>query len=377
MSKDPEMIKAYQEGKDLYCVIGTGMFNNNYEDNLEFYPAGTEIEIDGQKVICGNKTHVYEEGKARRKAAKTMLLAILYGMGAGTAGARMGKTKEEGQELMDNFFAKFTTVKGLIESSKNFLAENGYVEDWAGRRRHLPEMNLPPYEVRFKDEALNESLGFNPFLNCTNREANDPKLDKWRQIIADTIKRSQDAQRKRDPKWQGNDEMSNQKYQDLAKQALADGVLIIANTGKRAQAERQCLNARIQGGAASLTKLAMVNIHKGQELKDLMAKLIVTVHDEVLVECPAFYADEVEKVLPQVMIDTAKPYITVPMSCDPYNVSRWYCDEAGVSIRDEYKKLEKKGIEREEALATVVANHPEFPEEAIINTITTGSDLEF
>ena len=75
------------------------MFNNNYEDNLEFYPAGTEIEIDGQKVICGNKTHVYEEGKARRKAAKTMLLAILYGMGAGTAGARMGKTKEEGQEL--------------------------------------------------------------------------------------------------------------------------------------------------------------------------------------------------------------------------------------------------------------------------------------
>ena len=58
MANDENMIQAYREGKDLYCVIGTGMFNNNYEDNLEFYPAGTEIEIDGQKVICGNKTHV-------------------------------------------------------------------------------------------------------------------------------------------------------------------------------------------------------------------------------------------------------------------------------------------------------------------------------
>lgn len=298
-------------------------------------------------------------------------------MSAATAGARMGKSADQGQELMDNFFSKFPRVKQLIDDSKSFLKKHGYVEDWAGRRRHLPEMNLPPYEVKFKDESLNESLGFNPFLNCMNREASDPKLDKWRQTIADTIKRSQDAQRRRNPKWQGNDEMSNQKYQDLAKQALAEGVLILANTGRRAQAERQCLNARIQGGAASLTKLAMVNIHRSKELRDLMAKLIITVHDEVLVECPEIYADEVEKLLPQVMIDTAKPYITVPMSCDPYNVSRWYCDEAGVSIRDEFKKLEKKGIERDEALKIVISNHPEFPESSIIDTITTGNDLEF
>ena len=86
----------------------------------------------------------------------------------------MGKSAEQGQELMDNFFSKFPKVKQLIDDSKAFLKKNGYVEDWAGRRRHLPEMNLPAYEVRYKDEALNESLGFNPFLNCVNRAANDP-----------------------------------------------------------------------------------------------------------------------------------------------------------------------------------------------------------
>jgi DNA polymerase I-like protein with 3'-5' exonuclease and polymerase domains len=377
MSQDPAMIQAYNEGKDLYCVIAASMFSNKYEDNLEFYPEGTEIELDGKKIICGHKTHLHKAGKERRSAAKTMLLAILYGMSAATAGARMGKSADQGQELMDNFFSKFPRVKQLIDDSKSFLKKHGYVEDWAGRRRHLPEMNLPAYEIKFKDETLNESLGFNPFLSCTNREASDPTLDKWRNELNKEIQKYNNKMRRVKPNFVDGDEIHNSTYQSLAKRALEDGVLILANTGRRAQAERQCLNARIQGGAASLTKLAMVNIHRSKELKDLMAKLIITVHDEVLVECPEIYADEVEKLLPQVMIDTAKPYITVPMSCDPYNVSRWYCDEAGVSIRDEFKKLEKKGIERDEALKIVISNHPEFPESSIIDTITTGNDLEF
>ena len=35
MSQDPEMLKAYEEGKDLYCVIAASMFDNKYEENLE------------------------------------------------------------------------------------------------------------------------------------------------------------------------------------------------------------------------------------------------------------------------------------------------------------------------------------------------------
>lgn len=298
-------------------------------------------------------------------------------MSAATAGARMGKSADQGQELMDNFFSKFPRVKQLINDSKTFLKTHGYVEDWAGRRRHLPEMNLPPYEVKFKDEAKNEALGFNPFLSCSNRISSDPILEKWKNKIAEKVKASQIAQRKRDPNFEGNDEMSNTAYKALAKDALKEGVLILANTGRRAQAERQCLNARIQGGAASLTKLAMVNIHNSEELKNLMAKLVITVHDEVLVECPAYYSEEVEKVLPRIMIDTAAPFISVPMACDPYNVSRWYCDEIAVSLQAEFKKLEQKGLSREEALQKVVANHPEFPAESIINSITQGIDLEF
>jgi hypothetical protein len=48
------MRQAYLEGKDLYCVIAANIYNNNYEDNLEHYPEGTVIELDGKQTVAGN-----------------------------------------------------------------------------------------------------------------------------------------------------------------------------------------------------------------------------------------------------------------------------------------------------------------------------------
>lgn len=368
------MIQAYKEGKDLYCVIAAAMFNNNYEENLEFYPEGTEIELDGKKIICGKKTHLHKAGKERRAAAKTMLLAILYGMSPATAGQRMNKTKEEGKALMDNFFRSFPLVKVLMDESKAFLKKYGYVSDWAGRRRRLPNINLKPYEARYKDESITTSQTFNPIIGCKNREVIDKTLQRW--LI------------------EAGKARGNKAFDKVARAAFMEtpdnpySVILTANTGLIAKAERECLNARIQGGAASLTKLAMVNIFNDKIMNDAQAKLIITVHDEVLVECPEFYAAIVEDRLPQVMVDTAvnNPIksISIPMKCDPYNVTRWYCDEAAVSIQNEFKALEtgdsSNGIAplpREEALRAVFKKHPELPEYAIVNTIEKGIDLDF
>ena len=54
LSGDEAMRQAYLEGKDLYCVIASSIFNNKYEDNLENYPEGTEIELDGHITIAGS-----------------------------------------------------------------------------------------------------------------------------------------------------------------------------------------------------------------------------------------------------------------------------------------------------------------------------------
>lgn len=359
---DPAMRQAYLEGKDLYCVIAANIYNNKYEDNLEHYPEGTVIELDGKQTVCGHKTHLNKAGKERRSVAKMVLLALTYGMGTSTLAARTSKTKQEAQEIFDNFFKSFPKVKELIESSKEFLRTHGYVEDWAGRRRHLTDYFLNPYEATYRDEATVEAKTFNPILGCENRPLTDEYLESW-------IAKAKATR-------------NNKEFEQLAKEALEDkakkgSVILTANTGRIAQAERQCLNARIQGSAASLTKLAMIQIHNSQELKDLDAKLVMTIHDEVMLECPALYADQVSEILPRIMIDAAAPYIDVPMKCDPAVESRWYTSEYAVVVQEEFKKLTKQGLDRDAAFAKLYAKHPELPQEAVYKTITEGIDLEF
>lgn len=61
LSKDPILLKSYAEDKDVYAMIASMIFNIPYEDCLEFYPEGTELEIDGKKIIAGNdKEYIIE-----------------------------------------------------------------------------------------------------------------------------------------------------------------------------------------------------------------------------------------------------------------------------------------------------------------------------
>ena len=357
LSGDPAMRAAYLEGKDLYCVIASNIYNNRYEDNLEHWPEGTVLELDGQQIICGYKTHLNKEGKERRSVAKMVLLALTYGMGPGTLAKRINKTNQEAQEIFDNFFKSFPKVEELINSSKQFLREHGYVEDWAGRRRHLTDYFLNPYEAEYMDPEALINKTFNPILGCESRPLVDEKLTSW-------VNRAKCTK-------------NNKEFDQLAKEAAKEGILLSANTGRIAQAERQCLNARIQGSAASLTKLAMIQIHNSQELKDIDAKLVMTIHDEVMLECPALYAEQASEILPRIMIDAAAPYIDVPMKCDPAVESRWYVEEYTVAIQSEFKKLTDKGLDRDTAFAKLYEKHPELPAEAIYKTITEGIDLEF
>lgn len=303
------------------------------------------------------------EGKHRRKISKMVLLALTYGMSASTLAQRINSTKEEAQGILNNFFSSFPKVKELIEKSQADLRKNGYVEDWAGRRRHLPDIYLEPYEVSLLKKEDAEI--FNPILGCQNKTIIDPRITKWQQIIQDKIKET--------TKYSKAKELSNKVYDQLVKEALKDGILLRANTARIAQAERQCLNARIQGGAASLTKLAMVNVSNDKVLKDCKARILISVHDELLVEAPVLYASEVEKRLPQVMIETAAKYIDVPMSCDPYCVSNWYADTYSNVLQSEFEDLSKE--DHSTALSKMIKEHPEIPETILKDCILKGEEL--
>ncbi len=328
-------------------------------------------------------------GKARRSVGKTMVLAGNYGMSGAGAGALMGKTAKEGAELLEKYFKMFDGLGGAIQKAKEGLREKGYVTGIMGRRRRLPDIFLPSYSVSLKS-VDSADANFNPFLICGDRKTIDPKIQKWETRIKEEIDNYQSWKEKKAKKegreYVRAEEMSNKTANELMKEALKDGVIIQPNTGRIAQAERQCFNATVQGSAGTLTKKAMIDIFNDPVLKQCDTHIIISVHDEVLVECKEEFADIVEKRLPEVMINAAKGLgiVSPKMVCDPYNVSRWYADTEAASVLDYFNKKEhgdeKKGIapmSRDDAMKATLEHFSEIPSAAVVKTVETGCDLEF
>jgi DNA polymerase-1 len=100
---------------------------------------------------------------------------------------------------------------------------------------------------------------------------------------------------------------------------------IRAASGPRRQgAERAAINAPMQGTAADLIKLAMAAVQQWLEQRRLDAKLIMQVHDELVLEVPESELDEVGKTLPALMSGVAK--LDVPLVVDVGVGANW--DEA-------------------------------------------------
>lgn len=119
-------------------------------------------------------------------------------------------------------------------------------------------------------------------------------------------------------------------------------------------------NSRVQGGAASLTKTALIDIYNDSKLREMGAYLINTVHDEILIEAPDKYMKEAADRLSEIMINSAKKYVyNVPMSCDAYITNAWYCDEYFVLVKAEFKGLLAKGISELDAFEQQCKKRPE------------------
>ena len=86
------------------------------------------------------------------------------------------------------------------------------------------------------------------------------------------------------------------------------------NAGKRAQARRLAVNTVIQGSAADLIKVAMVNIHRKIESGKLPVKMILQVHDELVFELPTAEADTHAKWIADKMTNAIK--LDVPLKVD-------------------------------------------------------------
>jgi len=87
--------------------------------------------------------------------------------------------------------------------------------------------------------------------------------------------------------------------------------LATASGPARAAAERQAMNAGIQGLAADIFKLALVRLDQRLSAEQLEARLILQVHDEVLVEAPPHEHAAVEQAVIESLTSVAT--LSVPL----------------------------------------------------------------
>jgi len=169
MSKDENMISAFNQNLDIHTATAAKVFGVAYE------------EVD----------------KEMRRRAKTVNFGIIYGISAFGLSERIGISRTEAKAIIDNYFLQFPAIKKYMDDTIAFAKEHGYVKTLLGRRRYVPDIHSNNATVR----------GF---------------------------------------------------------------------------AERNAINAPIQGTAADMIKIAMIEIHSALKEANLKSKMILQVHDELV-----------------------------------------------------------------------------------------------
>ena len=208
LSQDKNLIEAFLQGNDIHAATAAKIFKKALE----------EVTSD------------------ERRKAKTANFGIIYGISAFGLAERMGVSRSEAKQLIDEYFATYPGVKAYMEKSIQMAREKGYTETIFKRRCSLPDIN------------------------------------------------------------------SN-------------------NSVVRGYAERNAINAPIQGSAADIIKIAMIRVHKRMKEEGLKSKMILQVHDELNFSVLPEEKERLQKLVIEEMQGAAN--LSVPLIADCGWGSNW------------------------------------------------------
>ena len=209
LSKDPNMISAFNDNLDIHSSTASKVFN---------------VEIKNVS-------------KEQRSNAKTVNFGIIYGVSAFGLSNQTDLSRSESKDLIESYFKAYPELKNYISNQINFARENGYVETVLGRRRYLKDINSR-----------------NPIV--------------------------------------------------------------------RGGAERNAVNAPVQGSAADIIKIAMVKISDKIKLNNFKSKMLVQVHDELIFE---IYKPELQKMKELIKKEMESVFtLNVPLTVDIGIGENWH-----------------------------------------------------
>lgn len=306
VSQDEKMIQAFKDGKDIYAIIASIAFGVPYEDCLEFKPTG-ELDEDGKPVTVYSAS-----GKARRGEAKTIVLGITYGRSVVTIADQLYSHEpwsdeekvKKAQNVFDSVLNAFPALRKLMINAQNCAKTHGYVETILGRRRHIPDMQLPEFEFKPMAGYVNPDIDPLDISTLDNQDSIPQRVvDKLYKELTSCKYFGQVAKR-------------------IRQLAEEDHIKVINNRFKIQEASRKCVNSIIQGSAAEQTKLAMLLIDNDPEWNALGGHVIIPVHDELIAEVPIENWEPCAKRLSQLMCDAAS-FLPFASKCDVTVSYRW------------------------------------------------------
>lgn len=172
----------------------------------------------------------------QRRSAKAINFGLIYGMSSFGLAQQIGTTRQNAQNYIDVYFARYPGVKAYMENTRKLAHQQGYVETIFGRRLYLPEIN------------------------------------------------------------------SRQQMRQRA-------------------AERAAINAPLQGTAADIIKIAMINLHQQLLTQQLNAHIIMQVHDELVFEAAIEELEAATALIRKTM--AAATVLAVPLVVDVGIGNNW------------------------------------------------------
>lgn len=225
----------------------------------------------------------------------------MYGRSTKSIAEQLNISVKKAQDITDKFFTSFPKIKDFMNNTQQQAREYGFVETAWGRKRRLPNMMLDEYEL-----TLTSSSSFDPLDFEGDADTSVPDELYWYFITK--LKKAFYFKDK----------------QSIKEEAKQRGILIKDNTNIISEATRQCVNSVIQGTSADITKKAMINVGTDSQMMEWGVKIVLQIHDELIVECPIKYARECAKRLSELMLEAPKEKIKVPMKCDTEITKCWY-----------------------------------------------------
>lgn len=264
-----------QEVYILAALADDESMKDAYNRGMDFYAYMASIVFDMPYEDC-KKTGKHGE---LRGQMKSIVLGLNYDMGLRSLAKDIHKTVEETKAIYNKFFEKCPMVKEFRQRNLEFAKKNGYVETVLGRKRHFAALHKPDFECDQPD-----------VLATVCKLKNEYAIQK---LIADAKK---------------------------------EGIEVIDNRSRKVFETRQVVNSIIQGSAADMTKLAMIQACKDERLQALGCKIVLQIHDEIIAEFSDETAEEGGQLLAQLMVDVGSDLIGLRMVCEPSLMKVWKKD---------------------------------------------------